>query len=141
MKLYFSKEKNENSFEVLLPKISFKYCDNLDGRIYANIIDKDKTEIEVVQELIDELNPLIITKKTAIILNLLANPYFDELCQIIKKDGNMSIRKKSVLKKYIFGYLGSSECKMAFSNEKVEGYEVYNKKNMYMISKEILNLL
>lgn len=137
MNIYFSQEKNAFSYDILLPKISFKYCNNTDGRIYANIIPNNKPSIEVVKELINALNPIIITKKTTIILNLLVNPYFDELCQVINEDYNVSSLKKTIIKKYIFEYLSSAECRLLFSNEKVEGYKIYNSKNMFEKSKAI----
>lgn len=141
MDIYFSWEKTSFSYDVLLSKISFKYCNNLDGRIYANIIRGNQSSIEVVKELINALNPIFLTKKNVIILNLLVNPFFDELCQAIKENTNISSLRKLIIKKNIFEYLGSAECKLTFLDEKVEGHNIYNSKNMYEISNVLKEIL
>lgn len=141
MNIYFSEYKGEHSFEVLLPNISFIYCNNRDGRIYTNIISENKSALDTAKELISGLNPLFITKKSVIILNLLVNPYFEELCSIISDDTDLSKAKKRIIKKHIFKYLGSEEARLVFSNRNVEGCEIYNCKNMYSISNEMLRNL
>lgn len=141
MKLYFTNKKEINSFEVLLPEISFKYCDNPDGEMYAMIVTDIKSNYDIAKELIHELNSLLLSKKSVIILNLLVNPYFDELCMIISNCNDLSKRKKAIIKKYVFSYLSSDKANYIFSIPNIRGNEIYKKKNMYLISKKILSFI
>ena len=82
--------------------------------------------------------PLIINKKNTIILNLLANPFFDDLCDCLSKNSKISKSKINLIKKHIFSYLGDENTKRLFSDLAVEGAEIYMKKNMYERSKKML---
>ena len=141
MNIYFTKEKEINSYVVLLPKITFKYCDNIDGRIYVKYLLNNSSKENDVIELISQLNPLIMTKKNVAILNLLVNPFFDELCTCIKTKDLINKRKKRIIKKYIFNYLGCDEANLVFSDNNIEGAEIYRCKNMFEKSREMLEII
>ena len=73
MQLEFVDYKSESTYITLLPKLAFKYCNNLDGRIYTTYKGIE-TNNELIETLINQLTPIIINKKNAIVLNLLVNP-------------------------------------------------------------------
>lgn len=141
MNIYFTNEKEINSYVVLLPKITFKYCDNIDGRIYVKYLLNNSSKENDVIELISQLNPLIMTKKNVAILNLLVNPFFDELCTCIKTKDLINKRKKRIIKEYIFNYLGCDETNLVFSDNNIEGAEIYRGKNMFEKSREMLEII
>lgn len=76
MKLYFTNKKEINSFEVLLPEISFKYCDNPDGEMYAMIVTDIKSNYDIAKELIHELNSLLLSKKKCYYFKLTCKSLF-----------------------------------------------------------------
>ena len=138
MKFRFVDYKSDTTYIPLLGRLAFKYCKNRDGRIYAtysgSIINKNMVEV-----LIDNLTPIFINKKNAIILNLLVNPFFDDLCDYLsknKKNINHSILK--LINKHIFSYLADCFTMKVFSDPVVEGSDIYSNKNMYERSKKIL---
>lgn len=139
MEVRFVDYKSETSYIALLAKITYKYCNNYDGRIYTTY-SIDDTSNNLVETLINQLNPLplIINKKNTIILNLLANPFFDDLCDCLSKNSKISKSKINLIKKHIFSYLGDENTRRLFSNLAVEGAEIYIKKNMYERSKKML---
>ena len=144
MKLFFSDVKKETSYETLLPKSCFRYVkDIFDGKLYANIITDKKDNLEIATELINNLNPIIVTKKSAIILNLLVNPYFDELCYLVTNGKILSKWRIKILKKYVFKYLSSDlvyKSYSLFKDNVVEGSAFYKGKNIYNVSKSVLEM-
>ena len=144
MKLFFSDVKKETSHEILLPKLCFKYVkDIFDGKLYTNIITDKKDNLEIATDLINCLNPLIVTKKSAIILNLLVNPYFDELCYLVTNGKILSQWRLKILEKHVFKYLSSDlvyKSYSSFQDNAVEGSKFYKDKNIYNVSKSIIDM-
>lgn len=128
----------------MLPKSCFRYVkDIFDGKLYANIITDKKDNLEIATELINSLNPIIVTKKSAIILNLLVNPYFDELCYLVTNGKILSKWRIKILKKYVFKYLSSDlvyNSYSLFKDNVVEGSAFYKGKNIYNVSKSVLEM-
>jgi len=87
------------------------------------------------------LIPIIINKKNTIILNLLVNPLFNELCDYLSSKPKISKSKIRLIKKYIFSYLGSELKKIQNDNIHVIGSDIYRNQNMYERSKEMLKIL
>lgn len=141
MNLNFTDTKFEYTYIILLAKITFKYCNNPDGRIYTIIENANGSSYEIVRKLILELNPFIMNRKNVIILNLLVNPYFNELCLFIKHEKCFSKARLKIIKKYIFDYLAEDEVYNTYLTCNLEGKEIYLGKNMYGISKEMLKIL
>ena len=141
MKLKFVNYKSDSSHVVLLPKIAFKYCNNYDGRIYTTIDCGEKSNINIVEKLIEQLTPFIIGQKNCVILNLLVNPFFEELCSYLYTKPKIGHRKIKFLKKHIFSYLCDQRTKRMYSDLAVEGAEIYIQKNMFEQSKDILEKL
>lgn len=140
MKFEFVNYKSESSYVTLLPKITFKYCSNYDGRIYAKYT-MDTVNDNIVRVLLDQLLPGIINKKNSIILNLLVNPFFDNLCKYLSTGANIAGSKIHLIKKYVFSYLSDEYTKIVYSDLSVEGAEIYIKHNMYEKSKQMMELL
>lgn len=141
MKVYFTEEKLITSHIVLLGKISEKYVKTFEGLLFTNIITDNQPNIDVVKQLIDAINPFVLTKRTVIVLNLLVDPFFEELCLLIKERFKMSAFKKRIIKKYIFGYLSDPMRKLVYSDPHVLGHEIYNSKKMYEMSKIIKEMM
>ena len=139
MKFEFVDYKSDLSHETLLAKITFRYCNNFDGRIYT--IYNGGNDKDIVEELISQLTPFILNKKNAIILNLLVNPFFDELCNYISTKPNINFRKMKLLRKYVFSYLCDENTRKIYSDLEVEGSKIYIEKNMFEKSKNILEKL
>ena len=139
MEIKFVDYMSETSYVTLLAKITFKYCNNYDGRIYATY-SVDDTNNNIVETLINQLTPLplIVNKKNTIILNLLVNPFFDDLCDYLSEKPKISKNKINLIKKYIFSYLSDESTKILFSDFVVEGTEIYINKNMYEKSMKML---
>ena len=78
MEFKFVDYKSDSTYVTLLAKLTFKYCKNRDGRIYATYITSGKNN-NSVEILINQLTPLMFNEKNSIILNLLVNPFFDDL--------------------------------------------------------------
>ena len=140
MEFKFVDNKYDSTYVTLLAKITFKYCNNRDGRIYATY-KGSITGKNIAEVLISQLTPIIINKNNAIILNLLVNPFFDDLCDYLSKNPIINHSKIKLIKKHIFGYLGDEFTKKVFSNSFVEGSDIYINKNMYEISKKMLEKL
>ena len=140
MELKFVDCKSELSYVTLLPKITFKYCNNSDGKIYATYSMSTKDD-DIVGVLIDQLLPIIVNKKNAIVLNLLVNPFFDILCDYLLKNSNIAKSKINLIKKHIFSYFADEYTKNLYSNLSVDGAEIYIKHDMYIKSKKMLELL
>ena len=140
MEIKFVDYKSETSYIALLAKITFKYCNNYDGRIYTaySIGDTNNNQIET---LINQLTPLIVNKKNTIILNLLVNPFFDDLCDYLSENPKICKNKINLINKYIFSYLSNENTKRLYSDFDVEGTEIYINKNMYEKSKKMLKKL
>ena len=136
----FVDNKSDSSYVPLLAQLAFKYCNNRDGRIYTtysgSIIGKNIVEVLIIQ-----LTPIIINKKNAIILNLLVNPFFDDLCDYLSKNREIDYSKIKLIKKYIFSYLGDEFTKKIYSDLTVEGAEIYINKSMHEKSKKMLKEL
>ena len=115
MEFKFVDYKSETSYIVLLPKITFKYCNNYDGRIYT-AYSIDDTNNNLIETLINQLTPLIVTKKNTIILNLLVNPFFDDLCDYLSKNPKISKFKRNLINKHIFSYLCDEKTKQLFTD-------------------------
>ena len=130
--------KSDITYETLLAKISFPFCDNPDGRLYTVIKHNEIEPKKIVAKLIDKLTPFIFVRKNVIILNLLVNPFFEELCSYLNEKPNIGNSKVVLLKKYIFSYLSDERTKTMYSDLKIEGAQIYREKNMYEQSKEIL---
>ena len=79
MDFNFVDYKSDFSYVVLLPKIAFRYCNNFDGRIYTSINLDAEFDGNVVAKLIEKLNPFVITKRNAVILNLLVIKFSSNL--------------------------------------------------------------
>ena len=139
MEIKFVDYMSETSYVTLLAKITFKYCNNYDGRIYATY-SVDDTNNNIVETLINQLTPLplIVNKKNTIILNLLVNPFFDDLCDYLSEKPKISKNKINLIKKYIFSYLSDESTKILFSDFVDEGTEIYINKNMYEKSMKML---
>ena len=139
MEIKFVDYMSETSYVTLLAKITFKYCNNYDGRIYATY-SVDDTNNNIVETLINQLTPLplIVNKKNTIILNLLVNPFFDDLCDYLSEKPKISKNKINLIKKYIFSYLSDESTKILFSDFVVEWTEIYINKNMYEKSMKML---
>ena len=95
----------------------------------------------IVGVLIDQLLPIIVNKKNAIVLNLLVNPFFDILCDYLLKNSNIAKSKINLIKKHIFSYLADEYTKNLFSDLSVDCAEIYIKHDMYIKSKKMLELL
>ena len=133
--------KSESTYETLLAKITFRYCNNLGGTIYTRINLDEKNAESIIAELIEQLTPFFITKKNTIILNLLVNPYFEELCNYLLLNPRVNKNKIRLLKRHVFSYLCDNNTRRMFSDPKVGGAEIYNQKSMYERSKRMLELL
>lgn len=140
MEVKFVDYKSETSYIALLSKITFKYCNNYDGRIYT-AYSIDDTNNNLIETLINQLTPLIVNKKNTIILNLLVNPFFDDLCDYLSKNPKISNNKSNLINKHIFSYLCDEKTKRLYSDFDVEGTEIYINKNMYERSMKILKNL
>ena len=139
MEFKFVDYKADSTYVPLLAKISFKYCNNRDGRIYATYsMSGANNTIEI---LINQLTPVLGNKKNIIILNLLVNPFFDDLCDYLSKNPTMSYRKINLIKKHIFSYLSDEYTKKLYSDLAVDGAEIYIKQNIYERSKKMLEKL
>lgn len=143
MEFEFVNYKSELTYIILLPKLAFKYCNNPDGKIYTSYRGIEKNN-ELIEALINQLTPKIINKKNAIILNLLVNPFFDDLCAYLLKSNkinNINNSKIKLIKKYIFTYLCDDFTKKIYSDLNVEGATIYANKKMYEKSKKMLEKL
>ena len=141
MEFKFVEYKSDSTYVILLPKLAFKYCNNRDGRIYATYSTNEKNN-NLVELFINELSPLMLfNKKNAIILNLLVNPFFDDLCDYLSKNPKISTLKINLIKKHIFSYLSDPNTQRVFSDLEVEGAEIYLKQNMYAKSQKMLKEL
>lgn len=132
--------KSDLSYVTLLARITFKYCNNHDGRIYATY-STSRTNNNLVEILISQLTPLMLNKKNAIILNLLVNPFFDDLCDYLSKNPKISKMKINLIKKYVFSYLSDPNTRRIYSDLEVEGAEIYIRQNMCEKSKKMLKEL
>ena len=130
MEIKFVDYKSETSYIALLAKITFKYCNNYDGRIYTAYSIGD-TNDNLIKTLINQLTPLIVNKKNTIILNLLVNPFFDDLCDYLSENPKICKNKINLINKYIFSYLSNENTKRLYSDFDVEGTDIYINKNMY----------
>ena len=137
MEIKFVDYKSETSYIALLAKITFKYCNNYDGRIYTAYSIGD-TNNNLIETLINQLTPLIVNKKNTIILNLLVNPFFDDLCDYLSENPKICKNKINLINKYIFSYLSNENTKRLYSDFDVEGTDVYINKNMYERSMKML---
>ena len=140
MDFSFVDYKSDLSYVPLLAKIAFKYCNNPDGRIYATYSLSGIND-NLVESLINQLTPLMFNKKNAIILNLLVNPFFDDLCDYLSKSPKISSRKINLIKKSVFSYLSDENTRRVYSDLEVEGAEIYIKHNMYEKSKKMLTII
>lgn len=136
----FVNYKSDTSYITLLSKIAFKYCDNCDGRIYATYCINDISE-NAVEIIINQLTPFVINKKNSVILNLLVNPFFNDLCDYLSNNPKISINRINLIKKYVFSYLSDENTKIVYSDLDVEGADLYIKQNMYLRSKKMLERL
>lgn len=132
--------KSDLSYVTLLAKITFKYCNNPDGRIYS-VYKMNGTNNNLVEILINQLTPLVLNRKNVIILNLLVNPFFDDLCDYLSKGHPISNGKINLIKIYVFSYLSDENTQRVYSDLAVEGAEIYIKQNMYEKSKKMLKEL
>jgi len=137
MEIKFVDYKSETSYIALLAKITFKYCNNYDGRIYTTYSIGD-TNNNLIETLINQLTPLIVNKKNTIILNLLVNPFFDDLCDYLSENPKICKNKINLINKYIFSYLSNENTKRLYSDFDVEGTDIYINKNMYERSMKML---
>lgn len=140
MQFNFVDYKSDSTYVALLAKITFKYCNNYDGRIYTAFSIGDTNE-NIIETLINQLTPLLVNKKNTIILNLLVNPFFDDLCVYLSKNNKISCGKIKLIKKHIFSYLSDEFTKKIFTDLNVEGATIYINKNMYEKSKKMLEKL
>jgi len=137
MEIKFVDYKSETSYIALLAKITFKYCNNYDGRIYTTYSIGD-TNNNLIETLINQLTPLIVNKKNTIILNLLVNPFFDDLCDYLSENPKICKNKINLINKYIFSYLSNENTKRLYSDFDDEGNDIYINKNMYERSMKML---
>ena len=143
MKYKFVYDNSESTYAILLPKLTFSYCNEFEGiahTTYSGSIDNNN----IIEELINDLTPVIITKKNAIILNLLVNPFFDQLCDYLSENPNISRYKINLIKKHIFSYLGDDftyKLHLSLAHLPVDGANIYDEKNMYERSKKMLEVL
>ena len=86
------------------------------------------------------MTPLIVNKKNTIILNLLVNPFFDDLCDYLSENPKICKNKINLINKYIFSYLSNENTKRLYSDFDVEGTDIYINKNMYERSMKMLLL-
>lgn len=63
MEFRFVDYKSDLSYVTLLAKITFKYCNNCDGRIYATYSINGVNHDDLIEILISHLTPLIVNKK------------------------------------------------------------------------------
>jgi len=140
MEFGFVDYKSDATYVTLLPKIVFKYCNDRDGRIYATY-NGGEVKNNLIEILIGQLTPAIVNKKNAIILNLLVNPFFDDLCDYLSRNPKISYSKIYLIKKHIFSYLSDEYTKEVYSDLAVDGAEIYIKQNMYKKSKKMLEEL
>lgn len=143
MKAYFTDTKDEDSYVILvLPEKVFRYCKTPDEKLYVkHSLDGVPRENAVI-ELISELHSFILTKRDVAILNLLVNPYFDELCEYMRTASDISKGKRKKIRKHIFEYLASPKANRIHSDPYIGPYiagtEIYKSKRMFERSKEIL---
>ena len=143
MELKFIESKTEESYIIFLGKLAFRYNSNLDGPLYTTFSTEETNKLKIVEKLIDQLTPYIVCRKNAIILNLLVNPFFDELCTYLSAKPKIKKGKLYLLKKHIFKYLGDDfhhQCVLKLEG-RLEGSEIYFQKNMYERSKKMLEML
>lgn len=138
MKFEFVDYKTDLSYETLLAKITYRYCNNSDGRIYTTYKSSNANGKDIVEQLVSQLTPFFMNKKNAIILNLLVNPFFEELCNYMFTNLNINCGRKKLLKRYVFSYLCNDNTKKIYADIEVEGALIYIGKNMYEKSKVIL---
>lgn len=140
MQFEFVDYKSESTYIALLPRLAFKYCNNPDGRIYTTYKDIE-TNNELIETLINQLTPIIVNKKNSIILNLLVNPFFDDLCVYLSKSNKISCSRIKLIKKHVFKYLCDDFTRKIYSDLNVDGSTLYTDKNMYEKSKKMLENL
>ena len=143
MKLQFIDHETEDSHIVFLGKLSFRYCNNFDGFLYTTFSTEEKNSQKIVKMLIDRLVPYIVCRKNAIILNLLVDPFFDELCTYLSAKPKIKKGKLYLIKKHIFKYLGNDfehQCVLK-AEGLLEGSEIYFQKKMHEKSKKMLEML
>ena len=139
MEIKFVDYKSETSYIALLAKITFKYCNNYDGRVYTTYRVGD-TNNNLIETLINQLTPLIVNKKNTIILNLLVNPFFDDLCDYLSENPKICKNKINLINKYIFSYLSNENTKRLYSDFEVERTDIYINKNIYERTMKMLLL-
>lgn len=137
----FVETKSDSSFYVFLGRPAFRFINNPDGRLFTTIDHTDGSNMDVVRQLIDQLGWCVLRKKNVLILNLLVDPYFDELCEYVRNTPSLKPYKKHMLKKYIFQYLADDSTAERYHDGFCEGAPVYNAKKMDVRSKEMLELL
>ena len=131
-----------NSYSTILPEIVRWYVKEPDGLVYTEIIDPLGTSDQIVEKLFCRLaHRHIVTKRVAVILNLLANPYFEETCEYVRVHCNdLPKNVKRLLIKYMFSYLADDFQYQMWKLIPAER-NIYDQKNMYETSKEMLKLL
>ena len=147
MVIKFIDRKTPDSYFTLLPKTAFiRYCNNPDGLLFAEIKDAPLSKEQAALELTEMLRTcFFLTKRDCVILSLLTDPYFDELCILLKrKDYLLDKRKLRKICKYLFGYLASDSAEKAFNDPYlgpdviIAGSQVYREKTMHLVSREML---
>jgi hypothetical protein len=137
MRLEYTDTKEDNNI-VILKRISYKYCNNKEGIIYTKSLNDTN---DIITKLIKNIRFCVLNKKNTIILNLLVNPYFDELIDYIKCGKLKSKRKLKFINKYIFKYLSNRYVNALNDSELFECSKIYKDKNMYLKSLEMTNLI
>ena len=137
----FVETKSDSSFYILVGRPVFRFVNNPDGGLYTTINHTDGSKMDVVRQLIDQLGFCILRKKNVLILSLLIDPYFDELCEYVRNTPSLKPYKKHMLKKYIFQHLADDITAKIYHEGFCEGAPIYNAKKMDVRSKEMLELL
>ena len=143
MDLNYTNQKTLESYPVMLPKASFRYCSNPDGLLFAEIKDAPLSKEQTALELTEMLRTcFFLTKRDCVILSLLTNPYFDDLCTLLKrKDHLIDKRKVRKIYKHLFRYLSDDSTAKMYDNPIFAGSQIYKEKNMHLISKEMMGEL
>jgi len=143
MKVEFAYRWSDDVYDIMITKIINPVLMDHDGNLFTRIIDPLETSEQIIEELFRQLaHRHIVTRKVAVILNLLVNPYFDETCEYVKTHyGELPKNVKRFLRKYIYSFLADDFQRKLWSMGPTVGSVIYHRKCMYEKSKEMLKLL
>lgn len=143
MKVDFAYRWSDDVYDIMVTNIINPALMDHDGNLFTKIIDPLETSEQIIGELFLQLSHRhIVTKKVAVILNLLVNPYFDETCEYVKTHySELPKNVKRFLRKNIYSFLTDEFRRKIWSMGLSVGSVIYHDKCMYEKSKEMLKLL